>query len=80
MSRVYCALPIGTTLLYASAACTRPAPPQQPSQVAAQRVTMVPIALTDTAVVLRLCIAPDSVLAGRRACVLRDQRPMPKIF
>jgi hypothetical protein len=34
----------------------------------------------DTASVRRLCAAPDSVLAGRRSCELRDQRQLIKVF
>ena len=34
----------------------------------------------DTAMVRRLCAAPDSVLAGQRSCELRDQRPTIKVF
>jgi hypothetical protein len=38
------------------------------------------VSAMDTATVRRLCVAPDSVLAGRRSCELRDQRPRVKIF
>ena len=34
----------------------------------------------DTAIVRRLCVEPDSVLAGRRACELLDQAPRIKRF
>ena len=35
---------------------------------------------TDTATVRRLCVHPDSVLAGQRACELLDQRPLRRVF
>jgi hypothetical protein len=37
-------------------------------------------ALSDSAAVRRLCEMPDSVLAGRRACLLRDQRAPIRVF
>lgn len=47
----------------------------QPRPMAAQRV-----AALDSASAHRLCAAPDSVLAGRAACVLRNQAPPPRVF
>jgi hypothetical protein len=35
-------------------------------------------ALMDSSTVRRLCAEPDSVLAGRRSCVLLDQRLIPR--
>ena len=32
----------------------------------------------DSSTVRRLCVQPDSVLTGRRNCVLLDQRVIPK--
>jgi hypothetical protein len=32
----------------------------------------------DSSTIRRLCVEPDSVLAGRRSCVLLDQRVIPK--
>ena len=39
-----------------------------------------PVATLDTARARQLCVAPDSVLTGRAACVLRDQRRVVKVF
>ncbi len=36
--------------------------------------------LGDRSAVFRLCVAPDSVLAGRRACELRNQAPRIRVF
>jgi len=57
-------------------ACARPASRETAGPVAGHRHA----ALADTATVRRLCIAPADVLAGRRLCVLRDQRVLPRIF
>ena len=35
-------------------------------------------ALMDSSTVRRLCAEPDSVIAGRRSCVLLDQRLIPR--
>jgi hypothetical protein len=32
----------------------------------------------DSSTIRRLCAEPDSVLAGRRSCVLLDQRLIPR--
>lgn len=45
---------------------------RQESQPAARRP-----ALVDSATIHKLCAMPDSVLAGRRDCVLKDQSPPP---
>jgi hypothetical protein len=50
----------------AIAACHN-APPREDLETPARQFAM------DTSVVRRLCAAPDSVLAGRATCVLRDQ-------
>ena len=57
-------------------ACTHPqksdSTAQQPAGVrTAQRAAM------DSATIERLCLRPDSVRAGRAACVLRDQSRGP---
>jgi hypothetical protein len=57
-------------LSIALAACTAPA--------SRREAALSPV--TDTATVRRLCAAPDSVLAGKRACLLRDQRAIIKVF
>lgn len=36
--------------------------------------------LGDTLTVRRLCVAPDSVIAGRTACELRNQAPPIRVF
>jgi hypothetical protein len=46
------------------------APKRAGSGAVQQRVVKAP---TDSATVRRPCVAPDSVLAGRAACVLRNQ-------
>jgi hypothetical protein len=38
------------------------------------------IAALDSANARRLCAAPDSVLAGRAPCVLRNQAPPVRVF
>ncbi len=38
------------------------------------------VATLDTTRARQLCVSPDSVLAGRAACVLRDQRVVAKVF
>jgi hypothetical protein len=38
------------------------------------------VSVMDTATVRLLCAAPDSVLAGRRSCELRDQRQRVRVF
>lgn len=48
---------------------------------AAQRESESPpqrTALMDSSTIRRLCVQPDSVLAGRRSCVLLDQRLIPR--
>ena len=35
-------------------------------------------AVMDSSTIRRLCAEPDSVLAGRRSCVLLDQRLVPR--
>ena len=60
-------------------ACARPARPTRPPgadvlrqlRAGPSRVTVRTAA--DSDVVRRVCVAPDSVLAGRADCVLRDQ-------
>jgi hypothetical protein len=42
--------------------------------------TAARISAMDTATVRRLCVQPDSVLAGRRSCELRNQQVFPKVF
>lgn len=56
-----------------------PAPtPQRPVAAPAQQFGALDSARVDS-----LCAEPDSVRAGRKACVLRDQspplRPMPRV-
>ncbi len=51
----------------ATAACRSTRVESTPDQATAARVAM------DSAEINRLCIAPDSVRAGRVACVLKDQ-------
>jgi hypothetical protein len=61
-------------LLSLTLAGCRSASQQEELRSAARVSTM------DSAMVRRLCAAPDSVLAGRRPCELLDQRLPPKVF
>ena len=55
-------------------ACASPVARTRPASSVALRAKPVPgTEFRDTAVVRRLCVAPDSVLAGRKACELRNQ-------
>ena len=56
-------------------ACALPAARTAPSSAAAPRRggATSGAAFRDTAAVRRLCVAPDSVLAGRKTCELRNQ-------
>lgn len=38
------------------------------------------VAALDTAAARRICAAPDSVVAGRAPCVLRNQAPPIRVF
>jgi len=58
-------------------ACARPTPRDEP---AAPALSPAAVASMDAATVRRLCVAPDRVLAGRRPCVLRDQRLPLRVF
>jgi hypothetical protein len=60
--------------LYVALVGCRSAPPQETMRSAARGRAM------DSATVKRLCVAPDSVLAGHRSCELLDQRPRVKVF
>jgi hypothetical protein len=58
-------------------ACTPAPAPQRPVAARAQQFGALDSARVDS-----LCVDPDSVRAGRKACVLRDQsppRPMPRV-
>lgn len=60
----------------ASIGCARTARTDAaPRPTAARRV-----AALDSAHTRQLCAAPDSVLAGRAACVLRNQSPPLRVF
>lgn len=50
------------------------------AKASAARSKTPPPAFVDSAAVRRMCEQPDSVLAGRRACVLRDQAPRIRKF
>lgn len=60
----------------ATAACARPVRQDTALRPAGVRR----VAALDTASVRRLCAAPDSVLAGRAVCVLRNQAPPLRVF
>jgi hypothetical protein len=63
------------SVLALGAACVRPSPPGAPGPAAAPaRASGLVSVLADTATVRRLCAAPDSVIAGRKVCELREQR------
>ena len=62
-------------LIALGVACARPAR-QSTETVSPVRVA----AALDTATVRRICAAPDSVIAGQRSCVLRDQRGPIRVF
>jgi hypothetical protein len=59
-------------------ACSPAPTPQRPVAVRAQQTSALDSARVDS-----LCVDPDSVRAGRKACVLRDQspplRPIPRV-
>jgi hypothetical protein len=59
-------------------ACSPAPAPQRPVDTRAQQFGALDSARIDS-----LCADPDSVRAGRKACVLRDQsppiRPMPRV-
>jgi hypothetical protein len=59
-----------------SAACASPGRGDARIRPAAERR----VATMDSATARRVCAAPDSVLAGRAACVLRDQRHPARVF
>jgi hypothetical protein len=59
---------ISVAMLLSACAPSTPAPRAMP---AARQVAM------DTAVARRICADADSVIAGRSACVLRDQSRRP---
>jgi hypothetical protein len=60
------------TMLVSMTGCARSAPAR-----AGQSVSR--LAAMDTGVVRRLCADADSVIAGRRACVLSDQGVRPRL-
>jgi hypothetical protein len=64
------------TLALLAEGCAHPArePSAAPSG-ARHSAAAASAVLGDTAAVRRLCVAPDSVLAGRKACELRNQAP-----
>ena len=64
--------------LVATTAAAQPPAPGRAGRLAPPPGTVA--VLADTATVRRICAQPDSVIAGRRACVLRDQRAIVKVF
>ena len=66
--------PLAAALL--AGACARPVPPAPPIAGAAWNGR----ALRDSTTIRRFCVAPDSVLAGRRPCELRDQSPPLRLW
>ena len=67
---------ISAALAAALAACARPAPSPAPAPPRTFAVGASGNAALDTAVAFQLCTAPDSVLARRAPCTLK-QRPAP---
>lgn len=65
-----------TAAVLLASACRRAAAPAD-SGAAATGEAGGAAAFRDTAAVRRLCALPDSVLAGRGPCVLRDQSEPP---
>lgn len=59
-------------------ACAVSAHREPPASGARYARTTPPV--RDTAAVRRLCVASDSVLAGKRACELRNQAPPIRVF
>lgn len=68
-------------LALTAAAAQPPAPGRggRPAKTASPPRGTVAI-LADTAAVRRMCEQPDSVVAGRKTCVLRNQAAIVKIF
>ena len=65
---------IGMLLVIAGLVGCQAVPHHGPPATAARFSAM------DTATVRRVCVQPDSVLAGRRTCELRNQQVFPEIF
>lgn len=70
----------GLVLACAPAVARRDTSTAPPRETRGVRTRGVRTAALDSATARRLCVAPDSVAAGRAPCVLRDQRPPVRVF